>query len=160
MTARKLAFLTVGIAGLLTLAACATLPEDDASDDAASAIEGSVRVGKIVTTTTRLRFRTSPSTQNLRNVAGVLPTGTEVKIVESSPTRGFYKVELQDEDLIRSFDRSTGWCFGRYLLDGAPEEDLPASEDADGGTSPDAGEPEPPPEADGGSEPEDSDSGA
>lgn len=110
---------------LVTLSACAA-PLDDGETGTEAALSGRVAEGTVVETTTALRIRRTPSTESSANILGLLPTGTEVRVIESLPTNGFYKVEILDDALARKIKQRTGWVFGEYLTGEGEEPDLPA----------------------------------
>lgn len=115
-----------GLVGLLLVAACAGTAGED-MEAGGSAITGSVAAGTVVTTTAALRIRRGPSADSEKNILGVLPVGTKVKIVDPDPVSGFYNVEVQDSTLVAQLKTSKGWCFGEHLLgkatdDGAVDE--------------------------------------
>ena len=110
---------------LVTVSACAA-PIDDADTGTEAALSGRVAEGTVVETTTTLRIRRTPSTASSANIHGLLPVGTEVRVMESLPTNGFYKVEILDESLARKIKQRAGWVFGEYLTGEGEEPDLPA----------------------------------
>ncbi|MBX3196570.1 MAG: SH3 domain-containing protein [Labilithrix sp.] len=123
---------------LVALSACAA-PLEDGETGAEAALSGRVAEGTVVETTTALRIRRTPSTESSANILGLLPVGTEVRVMESLPTNGFYKVELLDEGLARKIKQRGGWVFGEYLTGEGEEPELPADGegDADGDQDPD-----------------------
>jgi len=106
---------------------------EDSDESGGAAISGDVAVGTVVKTTTRLNYRRTPSQANRSNILGVLPTGTDVRIVKSSATDGFYNVSLEDAALAKVLGSKTGWVYGQYLKGNGTD-----TIEADGGT--DAGE--------------------
>ena len=110
---------------LVTLSACAA-PIDDGDTGAEAALSGRVAEGTVVETTTTLRIRRTPSTESSANILGLLPVGTEVRVMESLPTNGFYRVEILDDALARKIKQRAGWVFGQYLTGEGEEPDLPA----------------------------------
>ena len=130
------AALAMCLVGLLAVPACAAPMDGEDQLSTEGAISGTVRVGTIVETTTALRIRRTPSQESSANILGLLPTGTKVKVIASTPKNGFYQVEVLDEDLVTAIKQSKGWCFGEHLLDGTPDEEISVAE-ADG-TAPDA----------------------
>lgn len=122
-----------GLVGLLLVAACAGTAAED-MEAGGSAITGSVAAGTVVTTTTALRIRRGPSADSEKNILGILPVGTKVKIVDPDPVSGFYSVEVQDSTLVAKLKTSKGWCFGEHLLGKAADEgadEAPGTNDDD-----------------------------
>ena len=116
---------------LVTLSAC-TAPIDDGDTGTEAALSGRVAEGTVVETTTTLRIRRTPSTESSANILGLLPVGTEVRILESMPTNGFYKVEILNETLARKIKQRAGWVFGEYLTGEGEEPDLPTEGEVEG----------------------------
>lgn len=115
---------------LVTLSACAA-PLDDGETGTEAALSGRVVEGTVVETTTSLRIRRTPSTESSSNILGLLPVGTEVRVMESLPTNGFYKVEILDDALARKIKQRSGWVFGEYLTGEGEEPDLPAENEVE-----------------------------
>ncbi len=108
-------------------AACTApgIGEED-GDTSGDALSGRVTVGRIVQTAGEaLRLRRAPTRTTTSNIVGVLPKGTSVKILESVPNDGFYKVEVQDAALVKKLRTSTGWVYGEYLTGDAEEPQDP-----------------------------------
>jgi len=76
----------------------------DETELAADALSGSVSIGSTLVTTADVNFRKGPSTSY--GIYRVLPKGTKVQVVASSPQNGFYKVSHQG---------TTGWLYGNYV---------------------------------------------
>lgn len=120
------AFLALALSSV-TLVACggAGLGEDFASGE--DALTGNVTVGRTVQTQADgLRLRKTPSKESQKNVIGLLPAGTTVKLLESAPVDGFYKVEVMDDGMRERLLVDTGWVWGEHL-NGEAEE--PAEEE-------------------------------
>lgn len=105
---------SAAIGSLLALSACSATPGDpdsqelvgapetvDANNDALS---GSQAVGAKLNTTADLNLRSGPSTS--KSILHVIPDGSEVTLVDASPSNGFYHVK---------HNGSTGWAYGAYL---------------------------------------------
>lgn len=122
-----------GLVGLLLVAACAGTAAED-MEAGGSAITGSVAAGTVVTTTTALRIRRGPSSESEKNILGILPAGTKVKIVDPDPVSGFYSVEVEDDVLVAKLKTSKGWCFGEHLLGKATDDAADDAEQDEDGT--------------------------
>ena len=87
------------------LAACAPAA-DDPSDTGAGedSLTGSQKAASTLVTTADVNLRNGPSTSNA--VVEVLPEGTEVTLLDSDPSNGFYHVKHGDR---------SGYCSGKYL---------------------------------------------
>jgi len=100
---------------------CASPTLEDA-DESAGAISGDVEVGtEFETLGDALRLRRTPSKEDSKNILGLLPTGTKVKILEGAPNNGFYKVEVTSEPIASELPLSKGWVYGEYLKGDAEE---------------------------------------
>lgn len=77
---------------------------EPANEVVAQAITGSHPVGTALVTTDALNLRTGPGTTY--GVIVVMPLGSRVTLVQSSPQNGFYSVK---------YGTSTGWASGTYL---------------------------------------------
>ncbi|MCS6900851.1 MAG: SH3 domain-containing protein [Myxococcales bacterium] len=86
-------------------------------------LTGTMAVGTQVKTTANLNLRSGPSTSH--KVLRVMPKGSTVTIVSSSPNNSFYQVK---------HDGLTGWAHGSYLT-------LSGSNDSSGGGSSGGGSP-------------------
>jgi len=134
--------LLVAAIGASVLPGCAAPTDGEESGGSESAISGDVSVGTIVTTTTALRFRRTPSQASSANILGVLPSGTELMVTRSFATSGFYQVRIQDAALGAKLKVRDGWVFGAYLKGdevepGVTEPNDPAKPGApDPGTDP------------------------
>jgi hypothetical protein len=94
--------------------------EDEGGSD--SALTGKVTVGRVVQTVTEgLRLRRTPSRENTNNIIGLIPTGSNVKIVDGTPTDGFYKIEVIDKKVRDALEADIGWVYGEYLNGDAEE---------------------------------------
>lgn len=82
----------------------ARAPADETAGPTAEAISGSYAVGTALVTTDALNLRTGPGTTYA--VIVVMPFGSRVTLVQSSPQNGFYNVR---------YGTSTGWASGTYL---------------------------------------------
>jgi len=99
---------------------------------AESALTGRVTAGRIVTTATDgLRLRRNPSRENTKNIIGLIPKDTNVKILDGVPNDGFYKVEVMDAKVKSGLAAATGWVFGEYL-NGDEEEPFDPDESRTG----------------------------
>ena len=108
--------------------ACAGPTDEDTEGSSGEALAGRVTVGRVVETAgDALRLRRTPSRETTQNILGVLPKGTRVKILESAPNDGFYRVEVQDRAVTSKLRTSTGWVYGEYL---AGESEEPEDPDA------------------------------
>lgn len=116
----------------LSVAGCAGDNWGEDKSETENALVGKVTAGRIVTTNTDgLRLRKTPSRENTKNIIGLIPTGTNVKIVDGSPTDGFYKVEVMDKKVRDDLVVDTGWVFGEYL-NGEEEEEFDPDESRTG----------------------------
>lgn len=79
---------------------------DETVDDerTAEALTGDVAVGATLTTIADLNLRASASTSG--SVLRVMPEGSNVTVVEASPSNGFYRVK---------YSGAIGWSSGKYL---------------------------------------------
>ena len=105
---------------LLSLSACSAVGTNDPDSDELvggpeenlgtnhDAISGSVAVGSTLIATGNVNLRTGPSTSN--SILHVVPNGSTVTVVESSPQNGFYKIK---------HNGSTGWSYGQYYKAGS-----------------------------------------
>lgn len=111
---------------------CAAPSDADEAESSGEALSGRVTVGRVVQTAgDALRLRRSPSRETTQNIIGVLPKGTSVKILESAPNDGFYRVEVQDRAVTAKLRASTGWVYGEYLS-GDSEEPVDPDESRTG----------------------------
>ena len=111
---------------------CAAPSDADEAESSGEALSGRVTVGRVVQTAgDALRLRRSPSRETTQNIIGVLPKGTSVKILESAPNDGFYRVEVQDRAVTAKLRTSTGWVYGEYLS-GDSEEPVDPDESRTG----------------------------
>lgn len=98
------------LAVMLTLGCAASAPDivgvDEEGEDerAAEALTGNVAVGTSLTTIVDLNLRSAASTS--ASVLKVIPEGSSVVVVESTPSNGFYRVK---------YAGSTGFSSGKYL---------------------------------------------
>ena len=117
-TGRRLSFVTalsaIAIATLGAMPACTATNEGpvdseelvgapELTDDSENAISSSYPVGSILKSTTNVNLRKGASTNY--SVLHVVPEGSQVTLVESSPSNGFYKVK---------HNGTTGWSYGKY----------------------------------------------
>lgn len=111
------------------LAACAAPGLEEEMSGSDSALSGTVAAGTVTKTTTDgLRLRRTPDKASSANVIGLIPIGTQVKIVTGKPTNGFYKLQVLDETLAQKLAVDTGWVYGDYL-EGKDEEPAPSEEE-------------------------------
>lgn len=123
----------LGLSLLIGCAAPATGEELSGTD---SALSGNVAAGTVTKTTTDgLRLRRTPdkssdksADKTLSNIVGLIPIGTQVKIVTGTPTNGFYQIKVLDAALVKALKVDTGWVFGDYL-EGKAEEPADPAED-------------------------------
>lgn len=110
-----------GAASLLLLSAlsligCAAEPAPEDAADTSDAITGSVAVGKVVTVTgDALRLRRTPDLSSTKNVIGLLPVGTKVRVADASPQNGFYRVEVLTDGIKTKLGVSSGWVYGDFI---------------------------------------------
>ncbi len=102
---RRLAFSVLLACGVLS-GCYAEMDEEglDESEQSDQALTGSHPVGTKLQTTAALNLRKGPSTGY--SVLDVIASGGSVKLVQSSPSNGFYNV---------SYQGLNGWCSGNYL---------------------------------------------
>lgn len=122
------------IALLVALAGCSAEYAPTESERLSSAdevgtsteeITAAYPVGTTLRTTANLNLRTGPSTSH--SIIVVMPDGSTVTLVRSSPQNGWYNVR---------FNGHTGWAYGRYLrLVSTPSD---RGSDGSGGGSPTA----------------------
>ncbi len=98
------AFLAIAVS-----ACAASEPEeevqgDDESETAQDALGSDVKVGGTLITTASVNLRTGASTSN--SIIRVVPSGTSVKALSATPTKGFYRV---------SQGGTEGYISGKYL---------------------------------------------
>lgn len=100
-----------------------------------SALTGKVTAGRVVQTVTDgLRLRKTPTRVNTNNIIGLIPQGTNVKILDGTPSDGFYKIEVLDKTIRDALVVDSGWVFGEYLSGEAeepfdPDESLTGTHD-------------------------------
>lgn len=101
---------------LVSFVGCAVPALDEESGSSANRLSGTVEVGTIVTTKTDgLRLRKLPTKDNQDNVIGLLPLDTRVKVLETTPMGGFYKVDVLDAKVRDALLADQGWVFGEHL---------------------------------------------
>lgn len=104
---------TLAFGSAMGLAACVAAPSDVDSEELLAAAEdvgttedsisGSIAVGTELKSTANVNLRTGPSTSY--KVLHVVPNGSKVTVVESTPQNGFYKIK---------HDGTVGWSYGKY----------------------------------------------
>jgi hypothetical protein len=113
-----------GAATLLLLSAlslfgapgCAAESAQEDTSDSSDAITGSVAAGKVVTVSgDALRLRRTPDLTNTKNVLGLLPVGTQVKITSATKQNGFYAVEVLTAGIKKKLGVATGWVYGDFI---------------------------------------------
>ena len=123
--------------GLSLLLGCASPATTEDTAGSNSALSGSVAAGTVTKTSTDgLRLRKTADKTNLSNVIGLIPIGTQVKIVTGTPTKGFYQIKVLDPALAKALQVDTGWVYGDYLTGKAteptaPDESLTGTHDVD-----------------------------
>jgi uncharacterized protein YraI len=129
--------ITVVAAGLALATACGSAAGTQADSEeltAAQEVDGAALTGSfaadsILQSTANVNLRTGPSTSY--SVLHVVPDGSKVTLVESSPKNGFYKVK---------HNGTVGWSYGQYYkLVSAPTTTDPGTGSGTGtstGTSP------------------------
>ena len=101
-----------------------------------SALSGTVAAGTVTKTITDgLRLRKTPdksaatdADKTKSNIYGLIPIGTQVKILTGKPTNGFYQIKVLDAALVKALQVDTGWVFGDYLQGKAEEPADPAAD--------------------------------
>jgi hypothetical protein len=109
---RQLSLVTVAVS-LFVVGGCSAAPDDPDSDDLVGASEevdarsdglsGPVAAGSKLTSTANVNLRTGASTNY--QILHVVPLGSQVTVVESTPNNGFYKI---------SHNGTVGWSYGQY----------------------------------------------
>jgi hypothetical protein len=123
---RVSSLLTVGMLALACVS-CSAASEDADSDDLVGAdesvataeegVSGAVAVGTELVATANVNLRTKASTS--ASILYVVPEGSKVTVVESSPSNGFYKIK---------HDGTIGFGYGQYYqLAGGGGSDAPSS---------------------------------
>lgn len=116
-TAQRLAFVPAALAMLATAAfalpSCTADGEGavdseelvgiDDTNTSTGALSDAYPVGSTLKSTANVNLRNGPSTDN--SILHVVPSGSTVELVESSPKNGFYKIK---------HDGSVGWSSGKY----------------------------------------------
>jgi hypothetical protein len=116
----------------MSLVGCAADNWGEDKSETENALIGKVTAGRIVTTNTDgLRLRRNPTRENTKNIIGLIPKGTQVKIIDGSPTDGFYKVEVIDKKVRDDLAADSGWVFGEYL-NGEEEQEFDPNESRTG----------------------------
>lgn len=110
------------LSALLSLVGCAAESAQDATEGSSEAISGSVGAGKIVTVSgDALRLRRTPEKEDSsgkaisKNIIGLLPIGTQVKITAATPHNGFYPVEVLTSGIRQKLGTATGWVYADFL---------------------------------------------
>jgi uncharacterized protein YgiM (DUF1202 family) len=116
-------------ASLMSAVGCSATPEEPDSDSLVGApedvvtkgegVSGSLAVGSTLVSTTDVNHRTGPSTSY--KILHVVPQGSKVTVVESSPKNGFYKIK---------HNGTIGWSYGQYYKPAASSSPSSTKRDA------------------------------
>jgi hypothetical protein len=109
-----------GAVALLLLSAlsvgCAAESASEETGDSTGAMTGSVAVGKVVTVSgDALRLRRTPDLSNLKNVLGLLPIGTKVRVANATKQNGFYQVDVLSDGIKKKLGVASGWVYGDFI---------------------------------------------
>ena len=133
MLSRKL----LSLLGLSLLIGCASPATGEDTEGTGSALSGTVAAGTVTKTSTDgLRFRRTAAKTDSSNVIGLIPKGTQLKLVTGTPTKGFYQIKILDTVLAKALQVDTGWVYGDYLTGKAtepadPDESLTGTHDVE-----------------------------
>jgi hypothetical protein len=118
---------------VLPVIGCAAEPSETTSDSN-DALSGNVAVGKVVTVHgDALRLRKTPDLSNLKNVIGLLPINSQVRITSAAPQNGFYQVDVLTSSVAKKLGASSGWVYGSYI-NGKAKDPIDTTVDDGNGT--------------------------
>lgn len=118
----RLAASILVLSSLTFAVGCAEAPNAEEAGDTSDAITGGVYVGKVVTVSgDALRLRSTPDLKKAdgsaltKNIVGLLPVGTKIKISDATEHNGFYAVEVLTADMRKKLATPTGWVYGEFI---------------------------------------------
>jgi hypothetical protein len=100
---------------------CAGEPGEESASEG-DAITQAVYTGKILTVTgDALRLRGTPEKETAdgkaikKNIIGLLPVGTTIKVTDAKERNGFYAVEVLTPAMRKKLAKSTGWIYRDFF---------------------------------------------